>query len=262
MKRLVSLTALALLSAISLFPATAPAQPPAGNQQGQGGGRGFDPARFIDRRIEQLKTELKLTADQEKKIRAIYQEAMSAPRQQNAQQGNATQQRNGSSGAASRRDRLVAERNTNANNASGRNQIDEKIKKVLTAEQVKKFDAMPRGFGGRGGGQFDPAQMIQRRLDSMERDLTLTADQKTKIKAILEKSGNSMRQAFQPPQQGQEPDRDAMRAAMEKIRTQEAKEIEAVLKPDQVKKYRAQQAEQQQRMRERQQNGGGGNRNN
>ncbi len=217
--------------------------------------------------MEQLKTELKLTTDQEKKIRAIYQESMTAPRQQNAQQGNASQQRNGSSSAASRRDRLVAERNTNANanNNNGRNQIDEKIKKVLTAEQVKKYDAMPRGFGGRGGGQFDPAQMIQRRLDSMEQDLGLTADQKTKIKAVLEKSSTNMRQMFQPQQQGQQPDREAMMAAMQKARAQETKEIEAVLKPDQVKKYRDQQAEQQKRMQERMQNrgnNGGGNRNN
>ncbi len=98
------------------------------------------------------------------------------------------------------------------------------------------------------------------------KDLTLTADQKTKIKAILEKSGNNMRQMFQPQQGGAQPDREAMMAAMQKARAQETKEIEAVLKPDQVKKYRAQQAEQMKRMQERMQNGGnnggGNNRNN
>jgi periplasmic protein CpxP/Spy len=228
-------TAIAGLAALGLIAAihtSAFAQP------GPGGQGRMDPARMVDRMITNLNTQLNLTADQQKKIRAIYDESFKS--MQNASRDT----------TMSRRDRLVAGRNQNQQNRFA--EIDAKIKKVLTAEQVKKYEAMPRpGRGGFGGG--DPASRIER----LDQQVTLTADQKKKLLPIFEKSQANMDKMRESMQDSQ--DRDARRAAYQKEQDRFNKELEAVLTADQVKKYRAAQEQMRQQFQNRQGQGQGQN---
>jgi Spy/CpxP family protein refolding chaperone len=196
---------------------------------GRPGMGGMDPARMIDRRISNLTRELNLTTDQQTKIRAILEESVKSIRTARVDT------------TLSRRDRLVASRDMQKR----QDEIDAKIKKVLTAEQVKKYEALPSGRGQFGGGMN-----IDTRLDFLDKQLNLTAEQKKKIRPILEKNAENMRSIFANRKEGEE--RSVLFEAMRKERDRASKEIEAVLTPEQAKKYRAVQEEQRQRMNNRQ----------
>jgi Spy/CpxP family protein refolding chaperone len=220
------LAGLSTLGLITVLHTAALAQQPGTGERG----RGMDPASMIDRRITNLNRQLNLTADQQKKIRAIFEDAYKTSQPANGQQ--------------SRRERLVANRDPQKQ----QEETDAKIRKVLTAEQVKKYEAMPRG----GRGQFGGGMNTQTRIDALDKQLTLTADQKTKLKSILDKNQENMRKLFEQQQGSQ--DREARRATMQKERDRMNKEFEAVLTPEQVKKYRAAQEQQRQRMNTQGQN--------
>jgi Spy/CpxP family protein refolding chaperone len=108
-----------------LLPATSMAQdgpPPADKRGGPGGGR-MGPEQMVAR----LDEAVTLTAEQKTKVAAIYKEQMAAmqaiPQEERREK---------------MREAMAATR--------------EKVRAVLTPEQMKKFDAMPaQGRGGPGG---------------------------------------------------------------------------------------------------------------
>jgi periplasmic protein CpxP/Spy len=100
--------------------------------QSQGRGQVMNP----EARVEQLDRELNLTADQKKKITAIY--AKTQEEMRGMARGGGDQQAN--------REKLQELMRSSR----------EQVRAVLTDEQKKKFDAMPQGRGGddqRGRGQ-------------------------------------------------------------------------------------------------------------
>ncbi|MDR1861220.1 MAG: DUF1682 domain-containing protein [Bacteroidales bacterium] len=123
-----------------------------------------------------------------------------------------------------------------------------------------------RGSGERPGGQRqggpggDPAQRIERQVQELKDTLKLSADQVTKIKAILTKADEKRREEMQKAResgQQQQIDREAMRKQFEEARAKQTEEIKAVLTKDQKTEYDAYQKRAEARMRERFQNGGG-----
>ena len=107
---------------------------------------------------------------------------------------------------------------------------------------------------GQGGQrqQMTPEERAKAETDRLEKLLTLKADQKTKIYAIEIELGKEMTKLRENNQGG---DREAMREAMQKIRTKREAKYKEVLTADQFKKY---QADNEQRQRERGQGGGQG----
>ncbi len=248
MTRLVAFLTVVCLPFLALT--TAPSAQNMQSQQQRGGqGRGMNP----DRMVERLNRELTLTADQQKKIKAIYEKAF----KEASPSGD-----KGATGAAARRQRMQQQNNTQNDFRKRSEQINAEIKKVLTPAQQKKFEAMPRFGNGRGMGMN-----VDDRIANMDKRLKLSADQKKKLKTIFEKQNQVMQkrmeemrqQMEQGGQQGgqQDGNRQARMAAMQKEHEQNQKEIESVLTPAQQKLYRAMQEEQRQQWQQRQ---GGGNR--
>jgi Spy/CpxP family protein refolding chaperone len=212
-----------------------------GSGQGQ---RGFDPEQMIERRIQSLDRELNLTPDQEKKIRAIMEKAFKNPP---PREGAPSQDRS----ASSRRDRLTQDRNT----SNPMSQLNTEIKKVLTPDQAKKYDALPQP--GRGFGQGGRGFSVDERVKTITERLKLTADQQKKIRALYEKQNEEMRKMFEQMSQGG--DREAMGETMRKQREKNEKDIEALLTADQKKAYaawRQEMTQQRQRGGNRDQRGG------
>lgn len=114
---------------------------------------------------------------------------------------------------------------------------------VAPAQAQDTTDA-PRRMRARAE-RMDPAQMIDRRVKMLTEQLDLSADQAAKIKTILTKESEQMREHFQKMRpadgaQRQRPtdeQREAMRAEMQKVREQTKGEIGKVLNADQLKKY-------------------------
>jgi len=104
----------------------------------------------------------------------------------------------------------------------------------------------PPPGGGRGGGMMNPA----RRLEMMQKQLELSPEQSTAIKAILDDEQTKM-EAMRADTAMSREDR---RSKMMTMREAEKTKIEAVLTKDQNVKYEAMEA----RMRGRRQQGGGG----
>ena len=84
---------------------------------------------------------------------------------------------------------------------------------------------------------FNPQAMVQRQIDRMETELTLSKDQIKKIEPLVTV--------------GME--RDAMQAEMKKLNDAQLESLKAILTPEQLEKYKTMQAAQRQ--------GGGGPRN-
>lgn len=106
--------------------------------------------------------------------------------------------------------------------------------------------------------RMDPAEMVNRRVEMLTKELSLSSDQAAKVKTILTKESEQMRAHFeknrpadgrarQRPSQEQ---REAMRAELAKIREQTNSELANVLNEDQLKKYKDLQEKQRERMRE------------
>ncbi len=119
------------------------------------------------------------------------------------------------------------------------------------------------GQSGPGGhrGHGDPAQMEQRRLDMMTKHLSLTPDQVTQVKTIMDDSHAQMTALRNNNAAANGPATNSaanggptsdQRAKMTSIRQTEQTKIRAVLTDDQKSKFDAMQAQ----ARERRQNGG------
>jgi Spy/CpxP family protein refolding chaperone len=77
---------------------------------------------------------------------------------------------------------------------------------------------------------------VDQRLERMTTELTLTDDQKPKVKAVLEETSKSMQGLRDLPQ-------DERRTKMQSIREEETKKLNAILTPDQQAKYAKMQEE-------------------
>lgn len=104
----------------------------------------------------------------------------------------------------------------------------EAVEKVLTPDQVKKWRV------------YTLQQSIDRRINQIDQAVTLTADQKTKIKPVIEKEINAQNTLMAEQRaQGDNADREAMRTKMTEIRGATDKALESILTKDQLEKYKA-----------------------
>lgn len=115
---------------------------------------------------------------------------------------------------------------------------------VLTAPSAVLAQNPPAGNNGPGRGNWNPEQMVERRVSMLDRQLNLTSDQEKKITEILKK-------AYQPPSQGNNTQGNTgNRAASRRDRLNQDRnansssqrektdaEIKKVLTPEQAKKY-------------------------
>ncbi len=117
-------------------------QPAFGSGGGMGGGN-FDPAAFVDRQMEELKSGLELSDDQEKQVREIITSGFETMRK--AREG----MQDGGGDREAMREKMQ----------QMREEQTEKIKAVLSAEQFTKYEQIQaerrermRQGGGFGGG--------------------------------------------------------------------------------------------------------------
>lgn len=88
------------------------------------------------------------------------------------------------------------------------------------------------------------------RVDTLAKQLSLTAEQKAKVLDVYKTADSSRQAAFQEHRG----DRDAMRAAMDDIRTSTTSKMKAILTADQFTQYQKIQTEMMSRMRGRMRN--------
>jgi hypothetical protein len=104
----------------------------------------------------------------------------------------------------------------------------EAVEKVLTPDQVKKWRA------------YTLQQSIDRRINQIDQAVTLTAEQKTKIKPVIETEITAQNKLMAEMRaQGDNADREAMRTKMTEIRGATEKALESILTKDQLEKYKA-----------------------
>ncbi|MBL0938286.1 MAG: hypothetical protein IBJ03_05300 [Gemmatimonadaceae bacterium] len=92
------------------------------------------------------------------------------------------------------------------------------------------------GGGGGGGMQMSPEQRMARQKEMLFKDITLTADQSTKIDTIFAQSARKQMEAMQAARSGGG-DRAAMGEAMQKLNSDRNTALKAVLTDDQKKKF-------------------------
>ena len=104
----------------------------------------------------------------------------------------------------------------------------EAAEKVLTSDQVKKWRA------------YTLQQSVDRRVTQIDEAVTLTEDQKTKIKPVIETEITARNALFAEMRaQGENADRETMRDKMTEIRNATDKSLESILTKDQLEKYKA-----------------------
>ena len=92
-------------------------------------------------------------------------------------------------------------------------------------------------------GRMDPTKRIERRVQMLTQRLDLSAEQATKIKAILTQEGEQMKAFLQKrdpageAKRATDEQRKSIRAGMQKVREQTNTEITKVLNADQLEKY-------------------------
>jgi Spy/CpxP family protein refolding chaperone len=76
--------------------------------------------------------------------------------------------------------------------------------------------------------------MVEQRIERMTKELDLTSDQQTKVKALLEKQTKERREIFSDNSLPREERRDKMRALMQ----EENKELKSILTSEQFEKWK------------------------
>jgi periplasmic protein CpxP/Spy len=84
--------------------------------------------------------------------------------------------------------------------------------------------------------QRGPRMTPQERTDRLVKELSLTEKQKAQVLELFQHEEKSMPQ-MKPPEEGAQFDREAMRAAMEKRRTERDAKMKTILTAEQFKKY-------------------------
>ena len=102
---------------------------------------------------------------------------------------------------------------------------------------------------GGGGRDMDPEARAEQQAKRMQQDLELSDEQYQEVKAINLMAAKDM----QETRQNNEGDREAMRAAMQQIRTETEAQFQAILSPEQWTKFETMQAERQEERKEGQQ---------
>ena len=184
-------------------PVEKPAETPAA--RGQSGRP--DPAQMLRMQRERL-DQLTLTADQKKKLDEIYATAEADLKK------------------AGDGDRQAL--------ATAMTDIREKVAAVLTDEQKAKFQAA-RAAGGAGGAGGAITNVVDRLEKSLEK-LDLTADQKTKVKPVLEDARKKFEELRSQLQSG---DRAAMREKFKTAMDDTRDKLKEILTPEQAEKLKA-----------------------
>jgi len=130
-----------------------------------------------------------------------------------------------------------------------REAYDATIKKVLTEEQMKKYQEARSASGGRGEGQGQgrrPGQGGAGGRGSSLASLNLTEDQQKKVTAIQTEQRAETTKLFQGLRNGGG-DFQAIREKMTTLRAKYDKQIEALLTDEQKKKFKEIQAQRSQR---------------
>jgi len=92
------------------------------------------------------------------------------------------------------------------------------------------------GGGGMGGGmRGNPEQMMARQKEMLFKDITLSAEQTTKVDSIMTAGMGKQREMMQAAMAGG--DRAGMREQMQKMNEERNTAIKAVLTDDQKKKF-------------------------
>jgi len=106
---------------------------------------------------------------------------------------------------------------------------------AASAQEAKDSNAAPKGEG-RPGGPGSPGgkrgEAAKERLNKMAEDLKLTADQKTKVEAILKEEGEKMR-ASRDPNATPEERQAKIKAGREEL----SKKLKGILTADQFAKW-------------------------
>ena len=117
------------------------------------------------------------------------------------------------------------------------------MKKLVFVVFVTIF-ALGSSFAQPGGG--DPAARLQRELDGLTTELSLSKDQVEKVTPIVTEAQKKQAEAFAKMRESGNVDRDKMREERTKMQEETDKLLKAVLTPEQGVKldaYRKKQAE-------------------
>jgi len=159
--------------------------------------------RTPEERVAEMDKVLKLSSDQKAQITKFYQD-------QAANRGQDSGQRGARGGFM----------------MGG--MLPEAMTKILTPDQVKKWQA------------YNVQQSVDRRITQIDEAVTLTADQKTKIRTVIEKEIAAQNEFFAKMRAGGgTPDMDAMRSKMTELRETTAKSLSSILSKEQMDKYNA-----------------------
>lgn len=118
---------------------------------------------------------------------------------------------------------------------------------ILCCISATVFAQGPQGgFGGMGGGQFDPEAMVKRQADRLKESVGLNDEQYAKVTEFYKKQQEEMMKRFQEGG-GQGQGQRMSREDMEKRREAQNAELKKILTEEQWKKYEEMQAQQRQR---------------
>jgi len=187
----------------------------------QGGGRGGQRGMFGGGplgllRRDDVKDELKITADQTTKLTELQQKSRDAMRQ--AMQDSGVQFGGGQISAEDRKKLGDAMAKANA-------ELQKEVEAILTPEQTKRLKELTVQRTGNGVAN-DP---------SFQKDLGITDDQKAKLASLQQKQQEAMMAMFQ----NQDLSPEDRRAAMEKNQEIMKTEIDKILTDDQKAKLKA-----------------------
>ncbi len=175
-------------------------------------------AMSSEQRVKMLTDSLKLTEEQQTKLKAVFDEQAAALKELNGKD---------------RSERQEAMQKL-------RTEQEEKIKKILTEDQYKTYTSnMTRGGRGQGGpGQGGPqALTLDQRVDRIAKALELDDEVKAKLKTCLEENEKAMTELRQ---KSQSMSRNERAEAMQKLRTEQETKLKEVLGEDLYKKYQEQ----------------------
>ena len=126
------------------------------------------------------------------------------------------------------------------------------MKKILFAAvalifSVSMFAQAPQRGERR---EFKPEEMATRMADGMKKELNLNDEQYKSVYNLYLKRGEEMKKERAKFQEGQQIDREALRAEMVKRQEAQNAEFKKILTPEQYKKYEEMQKREQERRRQ------------
>ena len=98
--------------------------------------------------------------------------------------------------------------------------------------------------------EFKPEDMATMQADRMKKDLNLDDKQYKSVYNLFLKRGEEMKAQFARPQEGQQVDREARRAEMQKQQEAMQAELKKILTPEQYAKYEEMQKKEAERRRQ------------